>query len=85
MNPTPRQMETLTNLFRLGSLKDSARVMGVRDSTLKKHLSEAYRRLGVENAYEAAYQLWLRTAWGEHTPAPLSADQKLDAIRAVLG
>lgn len=74
LRPSPRQMEVLRAVYRLGSHKDAAAALGVTAGTMKYHLAELYRRMGVENAYEAAYALWLREQWGEGVWGPRGAD-----------
>lgn len=59
---TPRQSEVIRAMFREGSVKDAARALGIKPVTVKNHLIDIHRRLGVENTYEAAYRLW---GWGE--------------------
>jgi DNA-binding NarL/FixJ family response regulator len=72
--PTAREVDLLRALYRTGSSKDAGVALGIARSTVKEHLSQLYRRLGVENAYEAAYALWLRDLWGEGTWGPRGAE-----------
>lgn len=62
---TPRQMEVLRARFRLGSRKEAAAALGISDMTARGHISRLCERLGVSNAEQAAYRLWLRDLWGE--------------------
>lgn len=88
---TPRQMTILKECFRSGSQKDAAVALGVRLHTVKQHLTALYRNLGVENAWEAAYRLWLRDAWDEeghgtsHTAVVIVVDadeqEMVEAVR----
>jgi DNA-binding CsgD family transcriptional regulator len=65
MNITARQLEVLKSRFRHGSRKEGAASLGITDMTARWHLSALCKRLGVSNAEEAAYRLWLRDLWGE--------------------
>ena len=62
---TPRQLEVLRARFRLGSRKEAAAALGISDMTARGHINRLCERLGVANAEEAAYRLWLRDLWGE--------------------
>jgi DNA-binding CsgD family transcriptional regulator len=62
---SPRQIECLKERFRRGSRKDAAASMGITETTMRWHLTDAGERLGTTNAYEAAYVLWLRDLWGD--------------------
>lgn len=64
-HPTPRMLETLRAVARLGSTKDAAQALGISQNTVKNTLSILYRRLGVGTMPEAFYALWLRDLWGE--------------------
>lgn len=62
---TPRQLEVLRARFRLGSRKEAAAALGISDMTARGHIARLCERLGVSNAEQAAYRLWLRDLWGE--------------------
>lgn len=62
---TPRQLEVLRARFRLGSRKEAAAALGISDQCARWHINRLCQRLGVSNATEAAYTLWLRDLWGE--------------------
>lgn len=62
---TPRQVEVLRSRFRHGSRKEGAAALGITDMTARSHMEQLCRRLGVSNAEEAAYLLWLRDLWGD--------------------
>jgi DNA-binding NarL/FixJ family response regulator len=72
--PTPRQLELLRALYRCGSAKEAGLTLGITRQTVKYHLADLYRRLGVSGAYEAAYALWLRDQWGDSGWGPRGAD-----------
>lgn len=63
--PTPRAMEVLRETFRRGTVKEAAQALAISHVTAKNHLSQVYRRIGVDTMAEAAYVLWLRDLWGE--------------------
>jgi DNA-binding NarL/FixJ family response regulator len=60
---TPRQLEVLRSRFRCGSRKEGAHALGIKDQTARWHLARLCERLGVGNAEEAAYRLWLHDLW----------------------
>lgn len=62
---TARQLEVLRARFRLGSRKEAAAALGISDMTARGHIARLCERLGVSNAEQAAYRLWLRDLWGE--------------------
>ena len=62
---TPRQLQVLRARFRHGSRKEAAAALGISDMTARGHINRLCERLGVANAEEAAYRLWLRDLWGE--------------------
>ena len=55
--PTRRQLEVLRAYIRAGSVAAAAYELGISESTARQHLSGLYRRLGCENAVQAAYRL----------------------------
>jgi DNA-binding NarL/FixJ family response regulator len=55
--PTRRQVEVLRAYIRAGSIKLAAHELGISESTTRQHLSGLYRRVGCENAVQAAYRL----------------------------
>lgn len=63
--PSARQLDVLRSRFRHGSRKEGAAALGIADATARYHIAELCRRLGVSNAEQAAYVLWLRDAWGD--------------------
>lgn len=62
---TPRNIEVLKARFRHGSRKEGAASLGIKDVSARWHITNICRALGVQNAEEAAYALWLRDLWGE--------------------
>lgn len=62
---TPRQLQVLRARFRHGSRKEAAAALGISDMTARGHINRLCQRLGVANAEEAAYRLWLAPLWGE--------------------
>lgn len=62
---TPHQVECLAAVVRTGTREAAARAMGISPATLKWHLRELYRRLGVETMPEAIHALWLEELWRE--------------------
>jgi DNA-binding CsgD family transcriptional regulator len=61
---TPRQRQSITVALVVG-IQEGADRLGISRQTLKSHLTDAYRRLGVSSLGEAAYVLWLRPILGE--------------------
>lgn len=58
--PSPAQIATLVAYVRTFSQKRAAKERGVAIQTVKNHLEELYRRLGVSSALEAVVVLgWL--------------------------
>ena len=55
--PTRRQLEVLRAYIRAGSVAAAAYELGIRETTVRQHLSGLYRRTGCVNAAQAAY--WL--------------------------
>ena len=62
---TPRNIEALKARFREGSRKEGGRSLGIADVSMRWHMARVCRVLGVSNAEEAAYVLWLRDLWEE--------------------
>ena len=60
-----RQLEVLRARFRYGSRKDAAVALGISECTVRSHMERMCQRLGVNNAMDAVYVLWLRDLWGE--------------------
>lgn len=60
-----RQLEVLRARFRYGSRKDAAVALGISEHTVRSHMERMCQRLGVNNAMDAVYVLWLRDLWGE--------------------
>jgi DNA-binding CsgD family transcriptional regulator len=58
--PTRRQLEVLRAYIRAGSVAAAAYELGIRETTVRQHLSGLYRRTGCVNAAQAAY--WLGTS-----------------------
>jgi DNA-binding NarL/FixJ family response regulator len=54
---TRRQVEVLRAYIATGSIKLAAHELGITESTARQHLSGLYRRVGCENAAQAAYRL----------------------------
>jgi len=54
---TRRQVEVLRAYIATGSIKRAAHELGISESTARQHLSGLYRRVGCENAAQAAYRL----------------------------
>lgn len=70
--PSPRQLEVLSCLCRgLTTSKAIARELGLSEYTVRQHLADVYRRLGVNNRAQAivAAQAWLAPSPGAN-PAP---------------
>jgi DNA-binding NarL/FixJ family response regulator len=57
--PTRRQLEVLRAYVATGSVAAAAFELGIRETTVRQHLSGLYRRTGCLNAAQAAY--WLGT------------------------
>ena len=55
--PTRRQLEVLRAYIRAGSVAAAAYELGIRETTVRQHLSELYRRTGCLNAAQAAFML----------------------------
>ena len=62
---TQRNIEALKARFREGSRKEGGRSLGIADVSMRWHMARVCRVLGVSNAEEAAYVLWLRDLWEE--------------------
>lgn len=65
MTLTPRNIEVLKARFRHGSRKEGAASLGISDQSARWHMERICHVLGVGNAEEAAYVLWLQDLWGE--------------------
>jgi DNA-binding NarL/FixJ family response regulator len=52
-----RQIEVFRAYIAKGSIKLAAHELGISGSTARQHLSALYRRVGCENAAQAAYRL----------------------------
>lgn len=55
---TPQQRATLIEYARAGTVHGAAQLLGIGPQTVKNHLSEAYRRLGVKTGPQAVYVLF---------------------------
>jgi DNA-binding CsgD family transcriptional regulator len=55
---SPRQRQCLALVALSRSNAEIAAALGVGVSTVKNHLSEAYRRLGVQNRTGAVVAMW---------------------------
>ena len=66
LRPTRRQLEVLRAYIRAGSVAAAAYELGIRETTVRQHLSGLYRRTGCLNAAQAAY--WLGTGGLAGTP-----------------
>lgn len=54
---TPQQRATLMAYARAGSIESAAALLGIGGQTIKNHLTDAYRRLGVKSGPQAIYVL----------------------------
>jgi DNA-binding NarL/FixJ family response regulator len=54
---TRRQIEVLRAYIARGSIKLAAHELGISESTARQHLVGLYRRVGCQNAVQAAYLL----------------------------
>lgn len=61
---TPRQAEVIRLAAAGLSVKETARVLGVRPKTVTNCRDAAYRRLGVHNRVQAVVALWRRECGG---------------------
>ena len=62
---TPRQMDCVKARVRHGSRKESAVALGIAETTVRAHITEALERVGASNLEGVVYVLWLRDLWGE--------------------
>jgi DNA-binding CsgD family transcriptional regulator len=62
-----RQADVLVSYARLGDQQSVAQALDMSVQTVKNHLGEAYRRLGVGSIVEAIYVLWLRQHFGDQS------------------
>jgi DNA-binding CsgD family transcriptional regulator len=61
--PTPRELEILGLVADGRSNRDVAKILWVTDQTIKYHLANAYRKLGVRNRIEASQ--WFKRHFGD--------------------
>lgn len=54
---TPQQRAVLLSYGQVGSVEAAGRQLGISAQTVKNHLSDAYRRLGVARGHQALYVL----------------------------
>jgi DNA-binding NarL/FixJ family response regulator len=62
-----RQADVVVAYARLGDQRSVAKALDMSIQTVKNHLSEAYKRLGVDSIVEAIYVLWLRQHFGDQS------------------
>ena len=68
--PTPHELDVFAAYVRAGSMKDAARDKGLALPTVKNHVRNLYRVLGVETVTEALAMLgWLRIPEDPSSPA----------------